>query len=98
MGLDNNEDGNGSLEIKKIGGVEEENGDDSVGLSRKMSETSICAAEDDEDEEGRKIELGPQCTLKEQLEKDKVSISFSFSSFGIEQNFRLCLLFIMLNL
>ncbi|TYK13004.1 rho GDP-dissociation inhibitor 1 isoform X2 [Cucumis melo var. makuwa] len=71
MGLDNNEDGNGSLEIKKIGGVEEENGDDSVGLSRKMSETSICAAEDDEDEEGRKIELGPQCTLKEQLEKDK---------------------------
>lgn len=98
MGLDNNEDGNGSLEIKKIGGVEEEKGDESVGLSIKMSETSICAAEDDEDEEGRKIELGPQCTLKAQLEKDKVSISFSFSFFGFEQTFGLCLVLIMLHL
>lgn len=78
MGLDKNEEGNGSpeAETKKLGEVEEENGDGSVELSRKMSEASICAAEDDEDEEGRKIELGPQCTLKEQLEKDKVGCPF----------------------
>ena len=34
---------------------------------------------DEDDEEERKIELGPQCTLKEQLEKDKV-LFFVFSS------------------
>lgn len=86
MGLDNNEDGNASPETKKIGGVEEEEGHESVGLSRKMSETSICAAEDDEDEEGRKIELGPQCTLKEQLEKDKVPFLFHSPFLG-QSNF-----------
>lgn len=30
--------------------------------------------EDEDDEVGNKIQLGPQCTLKEQLEKDKVSL------------------------
>ncbi|KAL6494197.1 hypothetical protein OROGR_030997 [Orobanche gracilis] len=40
-------------------------------LSRYRSESSIAATEDDDDDEDRKIELGPQCTLKEQLEKDK---------------------------
>ncbi|GLT69112.1 hypothetical protein SLA2020_412880 [Shorea laevis] len=42
-----------------------------TGLSRKMSDGSLCATEDEDDDEERKIELGPQCTLKEQLEKDK---------------------------
>ncbi|XP_022979079.1 rho GDP-dissociation inhibitor 1-like [Cucurbita maxima] len=72
MGLDNNEDGNGCPETKKIVGVEEYEGWDE---SRKRSEGFMCAAaaaaEDDEDEDGRKIELGPQCTLKQQFEKDK---------------------------
>lgn len=40
-------------------------------LSRQVSESSICAPEE-EDDEGSKIQLGPQCTLKEHLEKDKV--------------------------
>ncbi|XP_043688776.1 rho GDP-dissociation inhibitor 1-like [Telopea speciosissima] len=39
--------------------------------NRQMSETSLYATEEEEDDEERKIELGPQCTLKEQLEKDK---------------------------
>ncbi|XP_027368628.1 rho GDP-dissociation inhibitor 1-like [Abrus precatorius] len=40
-------------------------------LSRQVSETSIYATEEEEDEVGAKIELGPQCTIKEHLEKDK---------------------------
>ncbi|KAG6639108.1 hypothetical protein I3843_10G075400 [Carya illinoinensis] len=50
---------------------EENAGTEPEGLVRGMSEVSICTTEDDEDEEGRKIELGPQYTLKEQFEKDK---------------------------
>ncbi|KAL6992890.1 Rab GDP dissociation inhibitor alpha [Sarracenia purpurea var. burkii] len=57
---------------------EEEEEEDGHGgrLDREMSESSLCATdqEDDEDEtdggEG-KIELGPQVSLKQQLEKDK---------------------------
>lgn len=44
------------------------------GISRNMSESSIHGTETDleeDDDEERKIALGPQCTLKEQLEKDK---------------------------
>ncbi|KAK8642242.1 hypothetical protein V6N13_011596 [Hibiscus sabdariffa] len=43
------------------------------GFSRKASESSFCPTEDedDDDDEEREIELGPKCTLKEQLEKDK---------------------------
>uniref|UniRef100_A0A2P2ILK0 Rho GDP-dissociation inhibitor 1-like n=1 Tax=Rhizophora mucronata TaxID=61149 RepID=A0A2P2ILK0_RHIMU len=42
-------------------------------LSRRTSESSLCATDqEDEDEEGsNKLQLGPQFTLKEQLEKDK---------------------------
>ncbi|PIA36817.1 hypothetical protein AQUCO_03200055v1 [Aquilegia coerulea] len=42
-------------------------------LSRQISEASLFGTEEEEedDDEERKIELGPQCTLKEQLEKDK---------------------------
>ncbi|KAJ4704031.1 Rho GDP-dissociation inhibitor 1 [Melia azedarach] len=50
---------------------EENVNEPSGGLSRHMSENSICATEDEEDDEERKIELGPQYTLKEQFEKDK---------------------------
>ncbi|KAL6143989.1 hypothetical protein ACLB2K_054684 [Fragaria x ananassa] len=54
--------------------VEEEETDNEAGegITRQMSETSVSAAEDDDDEENsNKIQLGPQCTLKEQIEKDK---------------------------
>ncbi|KAL5126160.1 Rho GDP-dissociation inhibitor 1 [Glycine soja] len=40
-------------------------------LSRHVNESSIHATEDEEDEVGSKLQLGPQCTLKEHLEKDK---------------------------
>ncbi|KAF6144997.1 hypothetical protein GIB67_013348 [Kingdonia uniflora] len=44
-------------------------------LNRQMSEASFYGSEGEDDEEDesheRKIELGPQCTLKEQLERDK---------------------------
>jgi len=41
-------------------------------LNRQMSETSLYGSdhEEDEDDVDRKLELGPQRTLKEQLEKD----------------------------
>ncbi|KAG5242363.1 rho GDP-dissociation inhibitor [Salix suchowensis] len=58
-------------------GEEEHNFDEpkSGGISRKMSESPLYATdqeeEDDEESHERKIELGPQYTLKEQLEKDK---------------------------
>lgn len=55
-------------------------------VSRQMSESSIYTTdqEEDDDETNNKIELGPQCTLKEQFEKDKVYYSlltFHCSSF-----------------
>lgn len=40
-------------------------------IHRTMSESSVCATEDDEEEDVKKIDLGPQVTLKEQFEKDK---------------------------
>lgn len=60
---------------------EENVNEPSGGLSRHMSENSICATEDEEDDEERKIELGPQYTLKEQFEKDKVCFVLFFCSF-----------------
>ena len=71
MGFDENKEEGGERS-----GVQE-SGDESEGVKRSMSESSFYATEDeDEDEEGNnsKIQLGPQCTLKEQLEKDKVSV------------------------
>ncbi|CAL0325869.1 unnamed protein product [Lupinus luteus] len=52
--------------------IEEESGHEQrTSLSRKMSESSIAVTEEEDDDVDRKIELGPQCTLKQQLEKDK---------------------------
>ncbi|OWM85615.1 rho GDP-dissociation inhibitor 1-like [Punica granatum] len=50
-----------------------DDGHDTEGkIIRTPSESSIGATEDDEDEdEAKKIDLGPQVTLKEQFEKDK---------------------------
>ncbi|KAL5182353.1 Rho GDP-dissociation inhibitor 1 [Glycine soja] len=51
---------------------EDESGDErGTSLSRHMSEGSIAATEDEDEDVERRIDLGPQCTLKEQLEKDK---------------------------
>lgn len=43
-------------------------------INRQMSESSMYTTEDEEDEEaeGQNIQLGPQFTLKELQEKDKV--------------------------
>ncbi|KAJ7960295.1 rho GDP-dissociation inhibitor 1 [Quillaja saponaria] len=75
MGFDDNKDNeekSGVVETKKTGTPNQENDDNgSENLSRQLSETSLSAAEDEEDDEGNKLQLGPQCTLKEQLEKDK---------------------------
>lgn len=67
---DDNKHGEGTAAAAN---VEEESGDEgrTTSLSRKMSESSIAVTEDEEDDLDRKIELGPQCSLKEQLEKDK---------------------------
>lgn len=73
----------------KTGTDHEESADEGEGtLSRYRSESSIAATEDEDDDEERKIELGPQCTLKEQLEKDKVVFAFFlfFHSFALRKN------------
>ena len=64
------------------------------GISRKASESSLCPTEDEDDDEERKIELGPQCTLKEQFEKDKVGwFMFQFQCFFF--SLFLCLLLVI---
>ena len=55
-------------------------------VSRQMSEASIYATEEEDDELGSKIQLGPQCTLKEHLEKDKVCVC--------QNNLSICVFFI----
>ncbi|XP_048141493.1 rho GDP-dissociation inhibitor 1-like isoform X2 [Rhodamnia argentea] len=51
----------------------EENEDELQGekIHRTTSESSVYATEEDEEEDVKKIDLGPQVTLKEQFEKDK---------------------------
>ncbi|KAG2323698.1 hypothetical protein Bca52824_006426 [Brassica carinata] len=52
----------------------EESSEDPKGqetVSRKNSHSSLCPTEDDEEDEDKKLELGPMIALKEQLEKDK---------------------------
>ncbi|KAI3675166.1 hypothetical protein L1987_84751 [Smallanthus sonchifolius] len=50
----------------------EENAEENQSMKRVGSESSVYETEDEgDDADDNKIELGPQCTLKEQLEKDK---------------------------
>ncbi|MFS7921879.1 putative Rho protein GDP-dissociation inhibitor [Helianthus anomalus] len=51
----------------------EESGDEreNQGSMKRVESESSLYDDDGEDAEGNKIELGPQCTLKEQFEKDK---------------------------
>ncbi|XAR55298.1 hypothetical protein NMG60_11035334 [Bertholletia excelsa] len=65
MGLDVNKDGEEKSGVQESGDESEEK------ITRNKSETSLCATEEEDDDEGGNIELGPQYTLKEQFEKDK---------------------------
>ncbi|KAM7501039.1 hypothetical protein LguiA_025453 [Lonicera macranthoides] len=72
MGLDENKEGGGEGEAKNnnrsIGGEESKVGGESGEENKINRETS----DDEEDVEGKiQVQLGPQCTLKEQFEKDK---------------------------
>lgn len=82
MGLDSKPDESGALEPKtesKAAPNEEEN--QTAAITRKLSEASLTATEDEEEDgEERELELGPQRTLKEEFEKDKVMI-FLLDSF-----------------
>jgi Rho GDP-dissociation inhibitor len=69
MGSDHDEKETG--QTSEVGGEKEERHEP---LSRHASESSVYATEEEEDEYGSKIQLGPPCSLKEHLEKDKVLI------------------------
>ncbi|KAF3443322.1 hypothetical protein FNV43_RR13004 [Rhamnella rubrinervis] len=71
MGFDDNKEGGEKSENEKVQANQDaEDGGERIG--RQTSETSLYATDqEDEDDEGNKLQLGPQCTLKEQLEKDK---------------------------
>nr|XP_009590993.1 rho GDP-dissociation inhibitor 1-like isoform X2 [Nicotiana tomentosiformis] len=83
MGFEDNKEGNKEElapvnEANKKGGIADSDSEiehevNENKVSRQMSESSMYTTdqEDDEDETTNKIELGPQCTLKEQFEKDK---------------------------
>ncbi|XP_020221521.1 rho GDP-dissociation inhibitor 1 [Cajanus cajan] len=71
MGFDDNAEDNEGASRKTGTDHHEESADEGGNLSRYKSESSVAATEDEDDDEERKIELGPQFTLKEQLEKDK---------------------------
>ncbi|KAK2443065.1 rho GDP-dissociation inhibitor [Trifolium repens] len=66
MGSDHDEKETG--QTSEAGGEKEERHEP---LSRHASESSVYATEEEEDEYGSKIQLGPPCSLKEHLEKDK---------------------------
>ncbi|KAK9267962.1 hypothetical protein L1049_010399 [Liquidambar formosana] len=78
MGFDDGKEGKENTEVSetkttaaKTATTEESVEDTGEKFGRQMSETSLYATEEEEEDEEGKIELGPQCTLKEQLEKDK---------------------------
>ncbi|KAL9254315.1 Rho GDP-dissociation inhibitor 1-like protein [Drosera capensis] len=68
MGLDENKANDPTSSSNHEGNVG--GGGEKQGLSRHPSEASICGTED-EDEELSKLQLGPMCSLREHLEKDK---------------------------
>lgn len=76
--------------------AEDGSGDEeSLGLERHRSESSIALTEDEDEEEDRKIELGPQFTLKEQLEKDKVVFLFFGCVSKSSMYLILCLIYVL---
>jgi len=71
MGSDNENKETG--QTSEAGGEQDEHHEP---LTRHTSESSVYATEEEEDEYGAKIQLGPMCTIKEHLEKDKVLFNF----------------------
>lgn len=79
MGFDDNKEEGGKEDSNVISEDEKSSKDPEIEddaeegkISRKMSDSSFCATEDEDEEDVEgKIELGPQLTLKEQYEKDK---------------------------
>lgn len=61
---------------KALATDDEVSGDEKAG-GRFYSHSRQGSATDEKDEESGNIELGPQCSLRDQLEKDKVASSFS---------------------
>lgn len=71
MGFDNNE-GAANTDLSETKSTAKTPADEERGDEHGGCENSVDATEEEEEEdEERKIELGPQFTLKEQLEKDK---------------------------
>lgn len=94
MGFDENKE-EGKKEIGNQEGRKPEGHEEEVEtggrIERKQSESSFCDVTEDEDESSdveAMIELGPQFTIKQQLEKDKVSNKVScLPNLGFEFSF-----------
>lgn len=76
MGFDeknNNESGDhsGGAEKLKVEVIEKENEVGADKFGRTISEASLYATDHEEEDDDNKLDLGPQCSLKAQLEKDK---------------------------
>jgi len=71
MGFDDNNNNKNNKDGDDENSSSRTRADDDA-LSRQMSESSLCATEEEEDDDS-KLQLGPQYTIKEHLEKDKVS-------------------------
>ncbi|KAB1208686.1 Rho GDP-dissociation inhibitor 1 [Morella rubra] len=69
MGFDENKEG-GEKSTNETVEANQEASEEGGRMSRQMSETSMYATEE-EDDAASKLALGPQYTIKEQLEKDK---------------------------
>lgn len=68
MGFDDNKDEFKEKNDKGTGGIEEQ----IEKIGKKMSESSLTESEvEDGSDDEQNLELGPQCSLKDQLEKDK---------------------------
>lgn len=71
MGFDENKE-EGEKSTREIEEAKQEGDDEGGKISRQMSEASLYTTDqEEEDDERSKLQLGPQYTLKEQLEKDK---------------------------
>ncbi|PON46511.1 Rho protein GDP-dissociation inhibitor [Parasponia andersonii] len=72
MGFDENkEGGETSYEKENVRENQESGGNEGEKIARQHSDLDHQDHEEEDDDQGNKLQLGPQCTLKEQLEKDK---------------------------
>ncbi|CAH8259757.1 unnamed protein product [Arabidopsis lyrata] len=70
MGFDDNNNNNNKDGDDENSSSRTRTRTDDDALARQMSESSLCATEEEEDDDS-KLQLGPQYTIKEHLEKDK---------------------------